>query len=372
MTIDATQTQGLTRALTQDTLESGPQGKIALKIQEDDKSARSASGDDSSFSLFGDDGLSFWDVLDVINPLQHIPVVNSIYRELTGDEIKPAMKLIGGTLFGGVIGLSTAAVDVAVEGLSGKDLGEHAMAMIEGQPDGRENSSQFAANGTSEDGWRDDEISTAQAVAQTPQDLSLSAATLMPLASGEASASASAAAQAAQTTPGSSTTDNTAEADDSILPPWSPVLPSTITQTAQTADASLGKSFPAPKRRNAYADSPRSIHEIRAETKTSAAVISRGNTAIPPGLSENAMRAAGLTPDLVQAVLQDHGGGEAQPNTPSNVAKQSAAIGTTNTPAGTENMWFYSAMNQALDKYSAAKSLGTVSEPTAIGDGVPQ
>ncbi|MGB6086494.1 MAG: hypothetical protein WBF74_07845, partial [Parvibaculum sp.] len=29
----------------------------------------------------------FSDFLDVINPLQHIPIVSSIYRELTGDEL---------------------------------------------------------------------------------------------------------------------------------------------------------------------------------------------------------------------------------------------------------------------------------------------
>ncbi|MGQ3031076.1 MAG: hypothetical protein ACT60Q_22290, partial [Ferrovibrionaceae bacterium] len=36
-------------------------------------------------SLFGDEGFSFKTVLDTINPLQHIPIVSTIYRELTGD-----------------------------------------------------------------------------------------------------------------------------------------------------------------------------------------------------------------------------------------------------------------------------------------------
>ena len=34
----------------------------------------------------GDDSPSFKDVLDTINPLQHIPIINTIYRELTGDQ----------------------------------------------------------------------------------------------------------------------------------------------------------------------------------------------------------------------------------------------------------------------------------------------
>ena len=31
---------------------------------------------------FGEDGLTFGDILDVINPLQHIPVISTIYRNL--------------------------------------------------------------------------------------------------------------------------------------------------------------------------------------------------------------------------------------------------------------------------------------------------
>jgi hypothetical protein len=32
--------------------------------------------------------MDFWDFVDIVNPLQHIPVVNTIYRELTGDTVK--------------------------------------------------------------------------------------------------------------------------------------------------------------------------------------------------------------------------------------------------------------------------------------------
>ena len=34
-------------------------------------------------------GLSFGDLLDVINPLHHIPVIGAIYRKLSGDDIAP-------------------------------------------------------------------------------------------------------------------------------------------------------------------------------------------------------------------------------------------------------------------------------------------
>ncbi len=77
-----------------------------------------------------DEPFSFWDLLDVINPLQHIPGVNTIYRELTGDEIKTPVKLIGATVLGGPIGFAAAMADSLIGETTGKDLGEHAMAMF--------------------------------------------------------------------------------------------------------------------------------------------------------------------------------------------------------------------------------------------------
>lgn len=80
---------------------------------------------------------SFWDALDVINPLQHIPLVNLVYREITGDEIKPAARIAGGALFGGGIGLVSAIGDTMLEEVTGNTLGGHAMAMLktdDGEP----------------------------------------------------------------------------------------------------------------------------------------------------------------------------------------------------------------------------------------------
>ncbi|MDX2224613.1 MAG: hypothetical protein SFV21_17810 [Rhodospirillaceae bacterium] len=79
-------------------------------------------------------GLTFWDMLDFINPLQHIPVVNTLYRELTGDTIKTPAKLVGSTLLGGPIGFASAMVDSLIEDGTGKDMGGHVMAMLRGEP----------------------------------------------------------------------------------------------------------------------------------------------------------------------------------------------------------------------------------------------
>ncbi|MGJ3259812.1 MAG: hypothetical protein ACFE0S_09430 [Rhodospirillales bacterium] len=77
------------------------------------------------FSFFGDDGFSFSDVLDVINPLQHIPFVSTFYREATGDTLAAAPRVMGSTLFFGPIGLAGALANVFVEESTGKDIGQH-------------------------------------------------------------------------------------------------------------------------------------------------------------------------------------------------------------------------------------------------------
>ena len=88
-----------------------------------------ASGDSH---FLGKDGFGFFDFLDIINPLQHIPIVSSIYRKITGDEISPAARLIGGGLFGGPIGFAAAVASVAVEEPSGTDIGSHVVAAFSG------------------------------------------------------------------------------------------------------------------------------------------------------------------------------------------------------------------------------------------------
>lgn len=86
-------------------------------------------------SLWGEDGFTFGDLLDIVNPLQHIPGISQLYRELTGDEIAYGPRVMGGALFGGVIGLVAALVNVIVDDETGKDIGEHAVAMLFGGDD---------------------------------------------------------------------------------------------------------------------------------------------------------------------------------------------------------------------------------------------
>ena len=102
--------------------------------QKDQKDA--ASGKDDEFTLFSKDGFTFLDFLDIINPLQHIPIVGTIYRQLTGDQINPGARVLGDTLFFGPIGTVASIGDMLIREATGKDMGEHVVALFDaGTPD---------------------------------------------------------------------------------------------------------------------------------------------------------------------------------------------------------------------------------------------
>jgi hypothetical protein len=82
--------------------------------------------------LFGKDGIGFKDLLDIVNPLQHLPVVGTIYRALTGDALAPGSRILGGTLFGGIGGFVTSLVNAVVENETGSDFGDKALALFQG------------------------------------------------------------------------------------------------------------------------------------------------------------------------------------------------------------------------------------------------
>ena len=52
--------------------------------------------------------LTFLDIVDAVNPLQHLPLISSIYRNVSGDSISDVPKFVGGALYGGPLGLVAA------------------------------------------------------------------------------------------------------------------------------------------------------------------------------------------------------------------------------------------------------------------------
>lgn len=76
----------------------------------------------------------FKDLIDIVNPLQHIPLVNIAYRSITGDEIKPSTRILGGALYGGFAGAAGSLVNVIAEHETGKDVAGNVMAaLVDGQ-----------------------------------------------------------------------------------------------------------------------------------------------------------------------------------------------------------------------------------------------
>ncbi len=102
-----------------------------------------AKADDGD-SFWGEDGFTFSDLLDIINPFQQLPVVSTLYREATDDGISTAARLAGGALLGGPIGFAVALMNSIIEQTSGKDVGGHVLAMF----DGEAKETEFASNAT--------------------------------------------------------------------------------------------------------------------------------------------------------------------------------------------------------------------------------
>jgi hypothetical protein len=87
----------------------------------------------------------FHNLLDVINPLQHLPIIGTIYRAITGDKMGPIEKIAGDTLYGGMWGAITSIADVAFEGITGKSFEDTALALFKGDGRSRVTSTRVAA-----------------------------------------------------------------------------------------------------------------------------------------------------------------------------------------------------------------------------------
>ena len=69
-------------------------------------------------------------LFDIINPLEHLPIISTIYEHVTGHHMNPVARIAGDTLYGGPIGAAVGVANVIAEKKTGKDLGENVMAMF--------------------------------------------------------------------------------------------------------------------------------------------------------------------------------------------------------------------------------------------------
>ncbi len=82
--------------------------------------------------FFSEQGPSFRDILDAINPLNHIPIVSSLFEEATGHKASTVSRLAGGALLGGPIGFVASLASVIFESEIGASPAETLYAAMTG------------------------------------------------------------------------------------------------------------------------------------------------------------------------------------------------------------------------------------------------
>ena len=101
-------------AVNDQTVNSSPAKPNSVKVSSD-----------KPFQLWEKEEFGFGDFVDIINPLQHIPIVATIYRNKSGDLIGMAPRVIGGALWGRMGGLISGVINATVDWFTGKDVGDH-------------------------------------------------------------------------------------------------------------------------------------------------------------------------------------------------------------------------------------------------------
>ena len=131
----ASMVNGTTATAPSAALRNDPEARSAglslevTKPQSDD----SSSGTGSTGAKESKHG-GFWNfivgVFDMLNPLEHIPVISTIYEKITGHKMSSMARIAGDTLYGGPIGAAVGIANVVSEKKTGKDIGENVMAMF--------------------------------------------------------------------------------------------------------------------------------------------------------------------------------------------------------------------------------------------------
>jgi len=88
----------------------------------------------------------FHHLWDTINPFQHLPVVSTVYRAVTGEHIGTMERIAGDTLYGGLWGAVSSVADTLFTAVTGKDFGDTVLALFTG-PDKKTDPSPKAADG---------------------------------------------------------------------------------------------------------------------------------------------------------------------------------------------------------------------------------
>jgi hypothetical protein len=331
--------------------------------------AGGAEGKHLTMFAEGDDEPSFWDFLDVINPLQHIPIVNNLYREVTGDKIGVAARLAGGALFGlGPLGLVAAAANCVLEESTGRDTGGHMLALL------RDDEPAETGTGTA---LAAAEVSAPAAVSQAaPQALAAEAAETPKAAEAVAAADAKPAPASASTSASASAPasgDATAKAqplvmdlmggDGSSAPAAARPVPVAAATAAPAAETAQQQVAAAANRPMSLGREPRFMPLPGRNTP----LATRSPPAVSTTISNTGYRSnapvAGHRPDAQRGASAAMG--------QQMVAAQAESSAMSQGQGGMAQSggdWFSASMMQAMDKYEKSSRLnrqassGTVTE----------
>lgn len=78
-------------------------------------------------NLFEDGSIGWGDAVDMVNPIQHVPIVSDAYSALSGDDQGYVTSILGSLLLGASpVTVAATAADIGVEVLSGHSVAGHA------------------------------------------------------------------------------------------------------------------------------------------------------------------------------------------------------------------------------------------------------
>jgi hypothetical protein len=104
-----------------------------------DTSGASTAAPGAGTTVASANDLTFDDLVDVVNPLQHLPVISTFYRHFAHDPIRPLPKIAGDALYGGWMGLASSVADYAFEKITGKNFGDTVLALVTGEDSATDN-----------------------------------------------------------------------------------------------------------------------------------------------------------------------------------------------------------------------------------------
>jgi hypothetical protein len=224
---------------------------------------------DRSATDAGTTTMSFGDFLDMINPLEHIPVVSAVYRAATNEQINPVSRTVGDILYGGLMGGASAVLgglsavaDAGIEAQTGKTAGGMVVAALFGSDDGK-NAIQVA---DAENTVSSSNIDNARLPVQETEPAQIASANPGPVVS-QASVNAS-----------SPTTQFAAAPQSTTAPPA--ILPASVQTAANNAATesddptstgipiNTAKSYPLNRQASGSTASPSSVQGVAGAANT--------------------------------------------------------------------------------------------------------